>query len=116
MARGLASQQFHSYEVISELLDSCIASKDEKFNSDGIGALVERWEQFVAAMCDILNDSIVTIFSINWHSPQTQRDPSSKPENWVTDIQFSVDWDFIRLLYDWKLGELQQDWHVVEKL
>ena len=48
MSRGLADQQFHSYEGIEKWLNSWIASKDEHFYPDGIRALPERWAKVVA--------------------------------------------------------------------
>ena len=48
MARGLADQQFRSYEDIDKWLDSWIASKDEHFYRNAIQALPERWTKVIA--------------------------------------------------------------------
>ena len=48
MSRGLADQQFRSYEDIKKWFDSWIASKDEHFFRNGIRALPERWAKVVA--------------------------------------------------------------------
>ncbi|GJQ87107.1 hypothetical protein Trydic_g23956, partial [Trypoxylus dichotomus] len=49
MEHGLVDQQFRSYEDMEEWLDSWIASKDEHIYRNGIRALPDRWEEFVAS-------------------------------------------------------------------
>jgi len=61
MARGVAEQQFHSYEVAKKWVDSWIVLKGVSFSRRGIHMLPGSWEK-VIAMENTFSDMFFTFF------------------------------------------------------